>query len=262
MTPSDRLTIRVSNLSIVRGSSGCRREHSGSESAHTQRQTDRVRITHDDTMHVMMLRVARGSSPLARGLPLARGMCDPVKPSSSIKLSTSEVCPGWEVRQHFGIVTGSTVRTKDVTKDIMASVRQIFGGEITTYTELLDEARAEALLRLRQAAVVEGANGVVAVRISTTTLQGMLQADRLQAGRLEAGRLQAGRLKAGRLQAGRLEAGRLEAGRLEPNRLETHRHITPKRGTPRHITRRHAAACHATPRHHHNKQQEHGHISA
>ena len=53
-----------------------------------------------------------------------------------------------------------------------AQLTQIFGGEITTYTELLNEAREEALLRLRDAAVAEGASGVVAVRISTTSLPG------------------------------------------------------------------------------------------
>ena len=64
------------------------------------------------------------------------------------------------------------MRTKDVAKDLFASIRTIFGGEITTYTELLNEARAEAQHRLREAAVAEGANAVVAVRINTTSLPG------------------------------------------------------------------------------------------
>ena len=100
-----------------------------------------------------------------------RGLCTSAQ-AAAIKLSTADTCPGWEVRQSLGIVTGSTVRTKDVAKDLFASVRTIFGGEITTYTELLNEARAEALLRLKQSAASEGANAVLAVRISTTSLPG------------------------------------------------------------------------------------------
>ena len=87
-------------------------------------------------------------------------------------LSTTDAIAGHTVSPHLGLGPGSTVRTKDVAKDLFASVRTIFGGEITTYTELLNEARAEALLRLKQSASTEGANAVLAVRISTTSLPG------------------------------------------------------------------------------------------
>ncbi len=59
-----------------------------------------------------------------------------------------EIIPGRRIRSHLGIVQGSTVRSKHVGKDILAGLKNIVGGELTSYTELLQEARDEATERM------------------------------------------------------------------------------------------------------------------
>ena len=63
-------------------------------------------------------------------------------------LTTLEGVPGQEIVEHFGLVQGSTIRAKHVGKDIMASFKNIIGGELKGYTELLQEARKEAVERM------------------------------------------------------------------------------------------------------------------
>lgn len=65
--------------------------------------------------------------------------------------STTDSVHGHQIVKHLGLVTGSTVRTRNVGYDVLASFRQIIGGEVTSYTGLLVEARAEAMERLEQA---------------------------------------------------------------------------------------------------------------
>jgi uncharacterized protein YbjQ (UPF0145 family) len=81
-----------------------------------------------------------------------------------------EVVPGKRITQHLGMVQGSTVRAKHAGRDIMASVKNIFGGELKGYTELLSESRDEAISRLQQQASALGANAVVNVRFSTSSI--------------------------------------------------------------------------------------------
>ena len=61
-------------------------------------------------------------------------------------LSNTETVPGKTIREFYGVVTGSTVRAKHVGRDIMAGLKNIVGGELKGYTELLNEARTEALM--------------------------------------------------------------------------------------------------------------------
>ena len=82
-------------------------------------------------------------------------------------LSTISHVPGREIEAHFGIVSGSTVRTKNVLRDIFANLKNVFGGELRGYTELLNEARDEALRRMAEQAASIGADAVVNVRITT-----------------------------------------------------------------------------------------------
>ena len=63
-------------------------------------------------------------------------------------ISNMEVVPGKRIVRHLGMVQGSTVRAKHVGRDIMASFKNIFGGELKGYTELLSESRDESLKRL------------------------------------------------------------------------------------------------------------------
>ena len=67
-------------------------------------------------------------------------------------------------------MSGSTVRTKHIGRDIMASLKNIFGGELKGYTELLQDARSEALDRMQEQAQSLGANAVVNVRFSTSSV--------------------------------------------------------------------------------------------
>ncbi|MFQ3200857.1 MAG: hypothetical protein ACI9SK_001587 [Zhongshania sp.] len=87
-----------------------------------------------------------------------------------ILISNIEIIPGKRVTQHLGLVLGSTVRAKHAGKDIMAGLKNIFGGELIGYTELLSEARQEATDRMTEQAKAIGANAVVNVRYSTSSI--------------------------------------------------------------------------------------------
>jgi uncharacterized protein YbjQ (UPF0145 family) len=67
-------------------------------------------------------------------------------------------------------VQGSTIRAKHLGRDLMASLKNIVGGELRGYTELLSEARDEATRRMVAQATELGANAVVNVRYSTTSV--------------------------------------------------------------------------------------------
>jgi len=81
-----------------------------------------------------------------------------------------EIIPGKEIIDHYGIVQGSTVRAKHVGRDFMAGLKNIFGGELKGYTELLSESRTESFDRMVQQAMALGANAVVNVRFSTSSI--------------------------------------------------------------------------------------------
>lgn len=81
-----------------------------------------------------------------------------------------EQVPGMRVVEHFGMVQGNTIRAKHIGRDFMAGLKNIFGGELKGYTELLSEARAEATNRMIEQAMAMGANAVINVRFSTSTI--------------------------------------------------------------------------------------------
>ena len=87
-------------------------------------------------------------------------------------ISNTETIPGRTITATLGLVTGSTVRAKHVGKDILAGFKNLVGGELKGYTELLGEARNEAMLRMMQAAAGLGANGIVNVRFATSAVAG------------------------------------------------------------------------------------------
>ena len=84
--------------------------------------------------------------------------------------SNTETVPGKRIVQFYGVVTGSTVRAKHIGRDLMASLKNIVGGELKGYTELLQEARNDALERMTQQAESLGANAIVNVRFSTSSI--------------------------------------------------------------------------------------------
>ncbi len=85
-------------------------------------------------------------------------------------LSNTENIPGKTIQEFYGVVTGSTVRAKHIGRDIMAGFKNIVGGELTGYTELLNEARQEAIERMEAQAKSVGANAVVNVRFTTSSV--------------------------------------------------------------------------------------------
>ena len=85
-------------------------------------------------------------------------------------VSNMEIIPGKRIKEHLGLVQGSTVRTKHVGRDIMASFKNMFGGELRGYTELLHESREEAINRMKKQAEAIGANAVLNVRFSTSSV--------------------------------------------------------------------------------------------
>lgn len=85
-------------------------------------------------------------------------------------ITNLEVVPGRRVRDHLGLVQGSTVRAKHVGRDIAASFKNVFGGELKGYTELLNDSREEAMERMKEQAQSIGANAVLNVRFSTSSV--------------------------------------------------------------------------------------------
>ena len=85
-------------------------------------------------------------------------------------LTNLETVPGRTITAHYGLVSGSTVRAKHIGRDIMAGLKNIVGGELKGYTELLSEARNEAMSRMNQQAAALGANAVVNIRFSTSSV--------------------------------------------------------------------------------------------
>lgn len=85
-------------------------------------------------------------------------------------VSNLELLPNRLIRQHLGLVQGSSVRSKHVGRDIAASLKNIFGGELKGYTELLSDSRDEATERMLEQAKALGANAVLNVRYSTSSI--------------------------------------------------------------------------------------------
>lgn len=85
-------------------------------------------------------------------------------------ITNTEEVTGREIVSCHGVVSGSTVRAKHAGKDILAGFKNIVGGELTAYTELLNEAREEAMDRMKAQAREAGANAIVNVRFSTSSV--------------------------------------------------------------------------------------------
>ncbi|HEU4428925.1 MAG TPA: YbjQ family protein [Myxococcota bacterium] len=85
-------------------------------------------------------------------------------------LTNTEEVPGRSIREFYGVVSGSTVRAKHFGKDFLAGLKNLVGGELKAYTELLNEARQEAMGRMVEEARGLGANAVVNVRFATSSV--------------------------------------------------------------------------------------------
>lgn len=82
----------------------------------------------------------------------------------------TETIPGFSIVKTLGIVQGNTVRAKHLGRDVAASFKNLVGGELKGYTELLTDSRRAAIERLMQQAEQLGANAVVNLRFSTAAV--------------------------------------------------------------------------------------------
>jgi uncharacterized protein YbjQ (UPF0145 family) len=82
-------------------------------------------------------------------------------------LSTTHTVPGREIESILGIARGSTVRTRNIGRDIVAALKNIVGGEIEEYTKLQAYAREEALARMVEDANKMNADAIVGILITT-----------------------------------------------------------------------------------------------
>lgn len=89
-----------------------------------------------------------------------------------MQLLTIDTIPGKKNFQVLGIVNGNSVRAKHLGKDLVAGFKQIVGGEISDYTEMMQEARLQATRRMERMAEDLGANAVIGVRYSSTDIMG------------------------------------------------------------------------------------------
>ena len=87
-------------------------------------------------------------------------------------ITNIEQVPGKTIHQELGLVQGSTVRGKHLGKDIGAFFKGLIGGEIKGYSELLVEGREEAIGRMKNEARRLGADAVVNVRMTTSSITG------------------------------------------------------------------------------------------
>ena len=88
-------------------------------------------------------------------------------------ISTSENIPNRNIVEIIGIAQGSTVRAKHIGKDILAGFKNLVGGEVKQYTELLNDAREEAMSRMKDDAGKMEADAVINVRIVTSMVSQM-----------------------------------------------------------------------------------------
>ncbi len=88
----------------------------------------------------------------------------------TIILTNIETIPGKKIIEHFGLVSGSTIRAKHIGRDLMAGLKNIVGGELKGYTELLNESRRQAIERMMDQTRQLGGNAIVNVRFSTSSV--------------------------------------------------------------------------------------------
>ncbi len=79
---------------------------------------------------------------------------------------------GKKVAKTLGLVRGNTIRAKNIGKDILAGIKNLFGGEIKSYTSLMTESREEAVGRMVEKAEELGANAIIGFRFMTSSVMG------------------------------------------------------------------------------------------
>jgi len=85
-------------------------------------------------------------------------------------ITTSDHVEGKTIAKTVGLVKGNTIRARHVGRDIKAGLKSIVGGEITDYTEMMSEAREQAIQRMVEDAKKQGANAIVSMRLATSMI--------------------------------------------------------------------------------------------
>ena len=85
-------------------------------------------------------------------------------------LTTTETIPNKEIVEILGVARGSTVRAKSFASDFMAGLKNVVGGELSEYTKLQAHSREQALQRMQEDAEKLGADAVVNIRLTTSTI--------------------------------------------------------------------------------------------
>ena len=85
-------------------------------------------------------------------------------------ITTTENIPNKNVKETLGVVRGNTIQSRHVGRDIMAGLKTIAGGEIKSYTDMISKARDEALARMTAEAEKLGADAILMVRFSTSSV--------------------------------------------------------------------------------------------
>ena len=85
-------------------------------------------------------------------------------------ITTTETIPNKEVSEILGIARGSTVRARNIGRDVFAGLKNIVGGEISEYTRLQAESREQAMQRMKDDARKMGADAVINVRMTTAMI--------------------------------------------------------------------------------------------
>tara|TARA_B110000263_G_C14972655_1_gene357787 strand:+ start:261 stop:575 length:315 start_codon:yes stop_codon:yes gene_type:complete len=85
-------------------------------------------------------------------------------------ITTTDSIPNKEITEILGIARGSTVRAKNIGRDIFAGLKNIVGGEISEYTRLQAESREQAMQRMEDDAIKMGADAIINVRLTTAMI--------------------------------------------------------------------------------------------
>ena len=85
-------------------------------------------------------------------------------------ITTTDRIPNREITAILGVARGSTVRTRNIARDIFAGLKHVIGGEISEYTKLQAESREQAIQRMKDDAKLLGADAIVNIRLTTSVV--------------------------------------------------------------------------------------------
>ena len=106
------------------------------------------------------------SSPAHSPIPASSGTR--MRPLDDAMVTTALELPGYRIRRNLGMVRGITVRSRSIVGNFLGGLQSLFGGNITIYTELCEQARDETYRDMLQHARHLGANAIIAVRYDAT----------------------------------------------------------------------------------------------